>query len=213
MNRLVRALSGLSSEGELISGLAQVLALASERGRVAYYEIGEIISGDAEDVLLLGNEWGLIFPVRTLKSAAWEDRLLLSEPGEEYEIPNIVRYLVEEAKITGRWEAGRALAELFRDMGEPNWEQIPKLVEELGQQAKNYKITAIQIKEICSELGLGGRVDALIAELKGSGVMSPKLGSLAEVSRAGAPIYELNPSLFFQSKKMRTQGHNYSRST
>jgi len=37
---------------------------------------------------------------------------------------------------------------------------------------------------------------ALIAELKGSGVMSPKLGSLAEVSRAGTPIYELNPSLF-----------------
>jgi len=43
---------------------------------------------------------------------------------------------------------------------------------------------------------LGDRVDALIAELKGSGVMSPKLGSLAEVSRAGTPIYELNPSLF-----------------
>ncbi len=38
--------------------------------------------------------------------------------------------------------------------------------------------------------------DALIAELKGSGVMSPKLGSIAEVSREGTPIYELNPSLF-----------------
>jgi len=198
MNRLERVLSGLSSQGELTNRLARVLALASERGRVAYHEIGEIISGDAEDVLLLGNEWGLIFPVRTLKSAAWEDRLLLFEPGEKYEIPNIIRYLVEQAKITGRWEAGRALAELFRDMGEPNWEQIPELVKELGQQAKNYKITAIQIKEICSELGLGGRVDALIAELKGSGVMSPKLGSLAEVSRAGTPIYELNPSLFIK---------------
>jgi len=208
MNRLERALSGLSSQGELTNRLAQVLALASKRGRVAYHEIGEVISGDAEDVLLLGNELGLIFPVRTLKSAAWEDRLLLFEPGEEYEIPNIIRYLVEEAKITGRWEAGRALAELFRDMGEPNWEQIPELVEELGQQAKNYKITAIQIKETCSKLALGNRVDALIAELKGSGVMSPKLGSLAEVSRAGTPIYELNPSLFLQSMQMRTQDHS-----
>jgi hypothetical protein len=196
MDRLERALSGLSSQGELINRLAQVLAFASEKGKVAYHEIGEIISGDAEDVLLLGNEWGLIFPVRTLKSAAWEDRLLLTEPGEEYEIPNIVRYLVEEAKITGRWEAGRALVELFRDMGEPDWEQIPVLVKELGQQAKNYKVTAIQIKEVCTKLALGNRVDTLIAEFKGSGVMSPKLGSLAEVSRAGAPIYELNPSLF-----------------
>jgi hypothetical protein len=134
LNRLERALSGLSSQRELINRLARVLTHALERGRVAYHEIGEIISGDAEDVLLLGNEWGLIFPVRTLKSAAWEDRLLIFEPGEEYEIPNIVRYLVKEAKLTGRWEAGRALAELFRDMGEPNWEQIPELVKELGQQ-------------------------------------------------------------------------------
>jgi hypothetical protein len=204
LNRLERALSGLSIHGELTSRLAQVLAHTSERGRVSYHEIGEIISGDAEDVLLLGNEWRLILPVRTLKSAAWEDRLLLSEPGEEYEIPNIVRYLVEEAKITGCWEAGRALAELFREMGETNWEQIPELVKELGRQAKNYKITAIQIKEICRKLALGNRVDTLIAELKGSGVMSPKLGSLAEVSRAETPIYELNPSLFLQSMKMQT---------
>jgi hypothetical protein len=202
MDRLERALSGLSSQGELINLLARVLAHASERGRVSYHEIEEIISGDAEDVLLLGNEWGLIFPVRTLKSAAWEDRLLLFEPGEEYEIPNIVRYLVEEAKITGRWEAGQALAELFREMGETNWEQIPELVKELGRRAKDYKITAIQIKEICSKLALGNRVDTLIAELKGSGVMSPKLGSLAEVSQAASPIYELNPSLFLQSMKM-----------
>jgi hypothetical protein len=204
MDRLERALSGLSSQGELINLLVQVMAYASERGRVSYHEIEEITSGDAEDVLLLGNEWRLILPVRTLKSAAWEDRLLLFEPGEEYEIPNIVRYLVEEAKITGRWEAGRALAELFREMGETNWEQIPELVKELGQQAKDYKITAIQVKEICSKLALGNRVDTLIAELKGSGVMSPKLGSLAEVSRAETPIYELNPSLFLQSMKMRT---------
>ncbi len=168
MNRLERALSGLSSQGELTNRLAQVLAYASKRGRVAYYGIGEIISGDAEDVLLLGEEWRLLLPVRTLKSTAWEDRLLVAKPEELYELPNIVRYLVEEAKRTGRWEAGRALAELFRNMGEPNWEQIPKLVEELGQQAKNYKITAIQIKEICSKLALGNRVDTLIAELKGS---------------------------------------------
>jgi hypothetical protein len=201
MNRLERALSGLLSQRELtklINRLAQVLAHASKRGRVAYHEIGEIISGDTEDVLLLGNEWRLFLPVRTLKSAAWEDRLLVAKPEELYEVPNIVRYLVEEAKITGRWNPEYAITKLFREMGEPDWEQIPELVKELGQQAKNYKITAVQINAICSELGLGGRVDALIAELKGSGVMSPKLGSLAEVSRARTPIYELNPSLFIK---------------
>jgi hypothetical protein len=198
MNRLARALSGLSSQGELTNRLAQVLAHASERGRVAYHAIEEIISGDVEDVLLLGEEWRLLLPVRTLKSAAWEDRLLVAKPQEFYDVPNIVRYLVEDAGKTGHWNPEYAITKLFREMGEPDWERMPKLVEELEKRSKDCRITAIQVKEICSELGLGGKVDTLIAELKASGVMSPKLGSLAEVSRAGTPIYELNPSLFIK---------------
>jgi len=198
MNKLEKALSGLLSYSELTSHLAQVLAHTFKKGRVSYDELEEIVNDNVEDILLLGNEWRLLLPVRAVKSAAWEDRLLLAEPGELYEMPNIIRYLVEEAEITGRWEAGRTIAKLFRDMGEPNWEQIPKLVAQLEKQAKDYRITASQIKTACNELGLGDRVDALIAELKASGVMSPKLGSLAEVSRAGMPIYELNPSLFIQ---------------
>lgn len=196
MNSLEEALSRLFGHSELTDHLAQVLARASERGRLAYREIEEISDNDAEDILLLGNEWRLLLPIRTLKSAAWEDRLLLTEPAELYEIPNVVKYLVENARKTGRWEARDALAELFRDMGEVNWEQIPKLVIQLEEQARDYKITATQIKTVCNKLSLEDRVDTLIAELKGSGVMSPKLGSLAEVTRAGAPIYELNPSLF-----------------
>jgi len=198
MNKLEKALSGLLSHGELTNSLAQVLVLASERGRVSYREVENMVNGNAEDVLLLGSEWRLLLPVRTLKSAAWEDRLLVAKPEELYEVPNIVRYLVEDARKTGRWEAGRALSELFREMGEPNWEQIPKLVEELGKQSRDYRVTAVQIKEICNELDMGDRVDMLIAELKASGVMSPKLSSIAEVSREGTPIYELNPSLFIK---------------
>ena len=196
MNKLEKALSKLLKHGELTSCLASVLAHASKKGRISYWEVAELAGDNHDEVLLSGNIWRLLLPVRTLKSAAWEDRLLLAKPGELYEVPNIVKYLVEDAQRTGRWEAGQAIAELFRDMGEPNWEQIPKLVERLEKQAKDYRITAVQIKEICNELDLGDRVDALIAELKGSGVMSPKLGSIAEVARAGSPIYELNPSLF-----------------
>lgn len=212
MSNLEKALSRLLNQSELTGRLAQVLVYASKKGRLPYYEVETVVKGDTEDVLLLGNEWGLIFPVRTLKSTAWEDRLLVTKPEELYELPNIVRYLVEDASKTGHWNPEYAITKLFREMGEPKWERMPKLVEELGKQSKDCRITAVQINAICSESGLGGRVDALIAELKASGVMSPKLGSLAEVSRAGTPIYELNPSLFFQSKKMRTQDHNYSRS-
>jgi len=196
VNKLEKALSELLNHSELTSRLSRVLGYASEKGRVSYREVEKIVNDNTEDVLLLGNEWRLLLPVRTLKSAAWEDRLLVAEPEELYEVPNIVRYLAEDVSRTGHWNPEHAITELFREMGEPDWEQMPKMVERLGEQSKDYRITAAQIKIVCNELGLGDRVDALIAELKGSGVMSPKLGALAEVSRAGMPIYELNRSLF-----------------
>jgi len=201
MHKLEKALNRFLNHSELTSYLARVLVHACKRGRVSHAEVDKIASANAEDVLLLGNEWRLLLPVRTLKSAAWEDRLLLTEPGELYEVPNIVRYLAEDASITGHWNPEHAITELFREMGELDWERIPKLVEWLGEQAKDYRITAAQIKMVCNELSLGDRVDALIAELKGSGVMSPKLGTLAEVTRAGMPIYELNPSLFIKKRE------------
>lgn len=195
MNKLEKALNRLFKNGELTSCLASVLAHASKKGRISYHEVAKIANDNAEDIVLLGNEWRLLLPMRTVKSAAWEDRLLLCEMGESYEVPNIVSCLVEEATKTGRWDPEYAITKLFKEMDEPAWERMPKLVEGLQEEAKDYKVTAIQIKKICSELGLGDRVDTLIAGLKASGVMSPKLSSIAEVSREGTPIYELNPSL------------------
>jgi hypothetical protein len=192
---LKEALSSFLGNTELTGSLAQILTCVSKKGRVTFHEVEETVGDDAEEILLLGYEWRLILPMRTRRTSSWEDRLLLFNPVELYEIPNIVRYLVERACETGLWEPGVALSELFREMGDPHWNIIPRLVERLWEQSKNYRITAIQIKEICGGLGLGDRVDALIVELKGSGVISPKLRSPAEVSRAGAVIFELNPSL------------------
>jgi hypothetical protein len=201
VSNLEKALSTLLEDAELAAALGLVLARASKKGSISYREVDKIVNNKAEDVLLLGSKWRLLLPVRTLKSAAWEDRLLLCEPGEWYEIPNIVRCLVEEACWTGCWDPEYAITNLFKEMGEPAWERMPKLVERLQEQAENYRIAAVQIKKACSQLGLGDRVDMLIAELKGSGVMSPKLGSLAEVTREGTPLYELNPSLFIKRVK------------
>ena len=198
MDKLEKALSRLLKHSELTSCLASILAHASEKSIISYREIHKIINDNAEDILLLGNGWRLLLPVRTVKSAAWEDRLLLCEPGESYEVPNIIRYMVEEASKTGRWDPGRAITRIFKEMDELAWERMPKLVDRLEEQAENHRIATTKIKKICIELGLGDRVDTLIAELKAAGVMSPKLGSLAEVARAGSPLYELNPSLFIK---------------
>jgi hypothetical protein len=196
MNKLEKALSGLLNQSELVSCLASVLGHASKKGSISYPEVCEIAGNHAEDVLLLGDEWRLLLPVRTLKSAAWEDRLLLCEPGESYEVPNIVRSLVEMASTTGCWDPDHAITKLFKEMGEPSWERMSELIERLEAQAEGHRIAAIHIKRACSELGLGDGVDTLIATLKASGIMSPKLSSLADVVREGSPLYELNPSLF-----------------
>ena len=195
---LKEALSSFLGNTELTDSLAQILTYVSNKGRVTFHEVAETVGDNAEEVLLLGNQWRLILPMRTRRTSSWEDRLLLFGPVELYEVPNIVRYLVENASKTGLWEPGVALSELFREMGDPHWNIIPRLVERLWAQSKNHRITAIQIKAICGGLGLGDRVDALVVELKGSGVISPKLRSPAEVSRAGAVIFELNPSLVTQ---------------
>jgi hypothetical protein len=72
MNKLEKALSKLLKHGELTSRLASVLVHASKRGSISYREVAKMANDNAEDVLLLGNEWRLLLPVRTVKSAAWK---------------------------------------------------------------------------------------------------------------------------------------------
>jgi len=183
VSNLEKALSGLLEDAELAIALAAVLAYACKIGIISYNEVTEIAGDNPEEVLLLGNKWRLLLPTRVEKSGAWEDRLLLCKPGESYELPR-------------HWSPMRAIAEVFKEIEEPAWQQMPELVTELRMKSRNYQISATEIRQICARVGLGEKVDVLIAELKAAGVMSPKLGSLAEVSRAGSPLYEINPSLF-----------------
>jgi len=81
-------------------------------------------------------------------------------------------------------------------MGESDWSKMPMIVEIPGQEANNYRINATQTKQVCGEWGLGDKPDRLIAGLKASGLMSPKLRSLTKATRAKAPFYELKLSLF-----------------
>jgi hypothetical protein len=200
MSKLDSALSGFLGHTGVASDLGHVLGYACNtgKGRISYNDVRKLVNDNAEDVILLGSQWRLLIPMRVEKSGAWEDRLLLCKPGESYELPNVIRYLVRNASKTGYWAPLRAIAEIFEEIGEPAWQQMPKLVAELGKQARDGQVSAAQIRQICVSVGLGDRVDALIAGLKASGVMSPKLGSIAEVSRAGSPLYELNPSLFIE---------------
>jgi hypothetical protein len=198
MTNIEKALRTLLENIEIVAPLAAILEYACETGRISYSEVVEISGDNPEDVLLLGNGWRLLLPTRFQKSGAWEDRLLLCRPGESYELPNVVRHLVRNASKTGDWDPVIAISEAFKEIDESSWQQMPEVVAEFGKQAGYYQISAAEIIQICSRFSLGGKVDVLIAELKATGIMSPKLGSLATVTRAGSPLYELNPSLFIK---------------
>jgi hypothetical protein len=193
-DRLEKALSRILGAVKSTSKLSQVLAYAVVKGTVSYQETKEIIKDDPEDILLLADKWRLLLPVRTTKSAGWEDRVLVLKDGEKYEIPNLIRYLVKNAIDTGQWDPEKSIMELFKEFEEPDWEKIAGLVRSIAEKAIYYTITGNQIKEICLKSGLNNRVDGLIAELKAAGIISPKLGSIPEALRAQSPIYELNPS-------------------
>ncbi len=67
----------------------------------------------------------------------------------------------------------------------------------LVNRARGLRVTAREIREVALQTGFGeNEVGRLIAELKATGVMSPRLGSLPEALKDRAPVYEHNPLLF-----------------
>ncbi len=199
MEQLSLAMGVFLGADELKDRLAQVLKRVSESGTISYEKVEEIAGDDTDDVLLVGWEWRLLIPVRTSRCGEWDDRVLMAEPGEVYEMPNVSGLLVESARRSGEWNSQKAIEDFFKVSGEPEWERMPALVRRLSEISSSGVVTASQVREACHEVGLGERVDTMIAILKGAGVMSPKLGSLTQVTRAGTPLYELNPCLFVEA--------------
>ncbi|MBW2338868.1 MAG: hypothetical protein JRF50_00750 [Deltaproteobacteria bacterium] len=201
--QLEKALSPILGDDEATGRLSQLLAYASLHDTVCYQEIRDVVEDDPEDILLMAEEWRLLLPVRTAKSSSWEDRLLLARDGEVYKMPNVIRYLAKEAIQSAKWYPEKAMKELFKELRDPAWKQIPGLIKAIAEKAIDNKINGNQIKKICLQFGLSNRVDGLIAELKAAGIMSPKLGSIPDVMGAGSPIYELNPSIVVHYKGKR----------
>jgi len=177
---------------ELAPSLARILFLAYREGKISVEELREE-TPLVEELLFEACRLRMLLPASP--SVEWSSRRLKAAEGELYEMPRVIRCLVREAIERGRWDPERAIAEAFREIGEEDWEDLPALVRRLFRRARGLTVTAKEIKEVAEELGLGEKVDPLIAELKATGVMSPKVGSLSEALKARSPIYELNPCL------------------
>jgi hypothetical protein len=194
MKKLQKALTSFLKSDDA-GRMAQLLEEMLKTGTISYEAATKMIDDDAEDILILGYGWRLLLPIRAAKAGDWEDRMILSQPGEIYQMPNVIKHLVENAQKTGRWNPEKAIIEVFRNIGEPDSDKMPILVGGIASKIKGHRVSGTKINKICTDLGLGARVDPLVSELKACGILSHKLGALTEASRTGSPIYEINPSL------------------
>ena len=176
-------------------GLDAVLMAACRQPTIAFEEIQQIEPRDIEELLLFAWDWKLLIPIAPPRCSEWDERLMMMEPGERYEMPNISRYLIETVAATGTWDIEGAVLSLYRDMGEPDWRKMPALVTAIAGQAVNHTIGAAAINAACIKAGIKDKTGAMIAILKGGGVISPKLAALGPVARTKAPVYEVNPSV------------------
>lgn len=180
--------------------IAQLLELVIRNGKVTYEEAKAALGEDAEDILILAYGWRMLLSAKAAHAGDWEDKMLTAQSGETYQTVNVVKHLAENASKGGRWDPETAIVQAFEDIGEPDIDKMPILVARMASQVKGRRISGVQIKKLCTELGLGDRVDPLTSELKACGIMSPKLSSLTDPSRAGTPIYEINPCLLVGDK-------------
>lgn len=123
---------------------------------------------------------------------AWKDRLLLIESGEKYRMPNIIRLLIDNLYNKKEWNVDYAIANYFKQIGESHWSNMPNFYKRIRWKAKNNKVSSQDIKAIAREFHMEEKTGALIAELKGAGLISPSISLIPE---GEFPFYEINPSV------------------
>ena len=196
MRNLEKALRSFITGDIVVSDLAQILSLFLRRDRINYRELASVTCGGLDDVLLALWEWKLVIPVRSSKCSEWDSRILLAEPEESYEMPNISKMLVKKGMETGKWESTAAILDLFQYMGEPEWKKMPNLILSIKKNSMHNTINGTKIGILCIQNGLKNKTGAMIAGLKGAGVISPKLAAISQVLRSKSPLYEYNPSVY-----------------
>ncbi len=199
LNRLREALKR-QFPGEQTTILATTLASASKKGKISYEEI-DCNEETKQSLLLLAYKERLLLPIKTSEasmSLAWQDRILVAKPGEIYEMPNVIRHLINHAKETGEWNPEIAVKKYLEEIAEPEAEKMLTVFKEMRREIINstqhpttVRITPNLIKQAAEKHTLKVNMNKLIVEFKGGGVISP---CISNPSKEGI-TYEINPSL------------------
>jgi hypothetical protein len=196
IENLEKALKSFMTPDTSVVDLAQILSCFFRSERVKYQEMAAMSHNSLDEALLTLWEWKLVIPVRSSRCAEWDSRILLAEPGESFEMPNISKTLVKHGMETGTWDSAAAILDLFARMGETEWEKMPALILSLKKNTMYNTINGAKIGAICAQNRLHDKTGTMIAVLKGAGVISPKLAAIRQVATSRSPLYEFNPSVY-----------------
>jgi len=216
-NELTSIVKSLFNEGDKISKIIVELLL-TEKPQIDFNEIlsaakrieeEEKAESLAVEASLVMEYWKLMLPVRTKHqgSIQWSNRLNKPQPGEKYEIPPCVTFAFKRLESEGVWNWKLAIKDYLDEIKESNQQVVIDIVEEVVKNAylKRFVSKAL-LENACKQHNYPKDADALIAELKAGGVISPcveySLFSrksfekfIKDFSKTG-PLYELNIALF-----------------
>ncbi len=195
--RLAGIIDKKLGEGDVAAPLAAVLAAALAESTFTVAAVCEKAGADFAAVLEAAWSWRLLVPVRSSGSAEWDYLVFSLDPADRYALPNLSRHLLRIAAETGRMDVAQALRDVFSEMGAPDREAIVAICNRLVQTAVHAVVTGAQIQAACVQAGCRGQAGAMIAMLKGGGVISPKLADKSAAGASRSPLYELHPCLRF----------------
>jgi hypothetical protein len=208
MENLEKALKSFMSADVPISNLARILISVYHCDRIKYQDLASAACGSMDETLLTLWEWKIVIPVRSSGCSEWDSRILSAEQEEFYEMPNISKTLVEKGIETGEWDSTKAILDLFQRMGEPDWEKMPNLILSIKNNTVHNIINGARIGVLCIENGLKDKTGAMIAILKGAGIISPKLAAISQTAKTRSPLYEFNPGVYAELNKPNMDGHD-----
>ncbi len=179
--------------------MAQLLDAALSVDTIAYESL-DLPPETRDDTLLAAFEERALIPVRSSRSAAWEDRVLSLAPGEHYFMPGVVRSLLTSARERGRLDPEGAVRRVIsRETA-----TLPAVAEQAGplaalvtglrKHASAYRAETGLMKAVARHCGLALDLHDVIDILVICGILSPCTHGPVIT---GLSWYEINACLYW----------------
>lgn len=193
---LKKAFIGLNEN--LLKEVGELLNFYLETKSISYKTIKQLIPDNPIDPLLFLIEKNLFISQQsTHGTLEWGDSAFNLNPNPTFRMPSITESLLRSMQEEGFWNVDEVVKEKFRQIEDPNYQKMPRLIRQIYLSAQDQQIDGSQIRHICEKMDIEDRIDSIISELKGLGIMSPTISrSLFSSVRSKSPHYELNPLLF-----------------